>query len=40
MGIVVVAALAAIGETGLPVAMIMDTWRRSNSAASAGRRSY
>src|SRR5262249_48692157 len=39
MGIVVVAALAAIGEAGPPVATITDTWRRTSSAASAGSRS-
>src|SRR5215469_18381530 len=36
MGMVVVAALAAKAETVPPAATIMVTWRRTNSAASAG----
>jgi len=40
MGIVVVAALAAKAERGPPVAAMTATCRRTNSAASAGSRSY
>ena len=38
IGIVVVAAFAA-GAAGVPVATITATWRRTRSAANAGRRS-
>jgi hypothetical protein len=40
MGIVIVAALAAIAEGLPPVAAITVTWRRTRSAASAGNRSF
>ena len=40
IGIVLVAALAAIAEALLPGVAITATWRRTRSAASAGNRSF